>query len=130
MLRIFLCLFVILPALAFAQPCLPAKEAPATAPHIWEQPPQNVAWIGTPMQYGLSIRGGWVRWYCAEVNGPGFVRVTRVSTLADLPNVGGRVRTILAAADPLKSLQTAPSRINILPLSDPGLADIVAEIPK
>lgn len=87
MLRIFLCLFVILPALAFAQPCLPAKEAPATAPHIWEQPPQNVAWIGTPMQYGLSIRGGWVRWYCAEVNGPGFVRVTRVSTLADLPNV-------------------------------------------
>ena len=128
--HILLFLFALLPSLAFAQPCLPAKEAPPDAPHIWIQPAQNVAWIGTPMELGLSIKGGWVRWYCAEVNGTGFVRVTRVSTLADLPNVGGRIRTIIAAADPLKSLQTAPSRINMLPLSDPALADIVAELPK
>lgn len=114
-----------------AQPCLPSTEATdPTAPHIWVQPAQNVAWHGTPLEWGLSKNGGWVRWHCAELNGPGFVTVTRVSTLADLPNVGGRIKTILGAADPLKSLQTAPNRIKILPITDPSLAAIVAEIPK
>jgi hypothetical protein len=118
---------------AFAQvmpPCLPAFPSTSDSPANWVQPSSNVAWIGSPLRIGYSRNGQWARWYCAEM-GTGQLRtITYVGTLTDLPNVGGRLRTIIGAADSLKSLQTLPSRITMLPLTDPALAAIVAEVPK
>lgn len=123
-----LLLFLALHVSAFAQPCLPATEAPPGTPHIWQQPPQNVEWIGSPIEWGISTKGAWLRWYCGEVNGPGFVPVTRVSLPSDWANIGGRVRTIMLADDPLRSLQTVPNRIKMLHLTDPAFAELLKEI--
>ena len=51
-----------------------------------------------------------------------------VGTVPEFAKVGGRIATIVKAADPLKSLQTLPQRITVLPITDPSLAAIVAEM--
>mgnify|MGYP000511678566 CR=1 FL=1 len=123
-------LLTLICAAAFAQPCLPAFPSSSESPADWVQPPGNAAWIGSPLRIGYSRNGQWARWYCAEV-GTGQLRtITYAGTLADLGNAGNRLRTIISAADPLKSLQTLPTRITLLPLTDPRLAAVVAEIPK
>lgn len=49
-------------------------------------------------------------------------RYTYCGTWAEQSKVGSRIQTIQKAKDPLKSLQTLPDRITILPLSDPQFA--------
>lgn len=127
-------LFALLCGLAQAEPytgptpCLPAEKSTSESPADWVQPAANVAWIGSPRRDDVSSKGAWVRWHCAEIGTGRLVTVTYAVTLADFPNVGGRLRTILNAADPLKSLQTLPARITVLPLSDPMFAPILATI--
>lgn len=117
----------LIPFGAHAQTCLPATSD-SKEPAEWTQPAANKLWIGSPMRAGVTKNGAWVRWYCAEV-GTGQLRVvTYVGTLAEFSKVGGRLQTIVSAADPLKSLQTLPSRVTVLPLTHPSLAAIVADI--
>ena len=114
---------------AQAQPCLPSSDPlKSDSPAEWAQPVQNVAWIGSPLRVGLTANGAWSRYYCAEVGTGNLVHVWRVSTLDDLPNAGSRLRTVIRATDPLKSLQTAPARITFLPKDDPALSAIVADM--
>lgn len=120
----------------FAQDCLPATEVkpadpsmPQDGPSTWVQPEKQApGWFGSPMRGGVTLRGAWVRWHCAEL-GTGRVRtVTYVGTVAEFSRIGSRLQTIVNAADPLKSLQTLPSRITVLPLTDPSLAGIVGDV--
>lgn len=117
------------PLLARSQPCLPSDNPlRSDSPAEWVQPAQNTAWIGSPLRVGFTVNGLWSRYHCAEVGTGRLVAVSRVSTSDDLPNVGGRIRTIIRASDPLKSLQSAGQRITILPLGDPALSAIVADM--
>lgn len=43
-------------------------------------------------------------------------------TWAQMHLVGRRLQTMRAAPDPLKSLQTLPQRIKVVPLTDPSMA--------
>lgn len=117
-----------LPMASQAQPCLPAYPTESDSPADWVQPVWNVGWIGSPLRGGVTKNGGWIRYYCAEIGTGLLVKVIRVSTVDDLANAGGRIRTIIRASDPLKSMQTAPARINMLPLTDPSLSAIVGDI--
>ena len=83
---------------------------------------------GSPLYSGITRNGAWVRWYCYDYARRQIARVAYVGTLPELSKVGARVQTIMKAADPLKSLQTAGSRFPILPLTDPSLAAIVADM--
>ena len=127
-------IFALLAGLASAEPypgptpCLPAEKSASESPADWVQPKENVAWIGSPRRDDVNSKGAWVRWHCAEVGTGRLVTVTYVTTQADWSNVGGRLRTIVNATDPLKSLQTLPNRITMLPLSDPLFAPILATI--
>lgn len=102
---------------AQAQPCMPYVETPG--------------WVVSTPRTGVTKNGAWIWWYCWSTK-PGVPdrRVGYVGTLAEFPKIGGRIATIAKAADPLKSLQTLPKRITMLPLTDPSLAAIVADVPK
>lgn len=90
---------------ALAQQCLPDRD--------------NATHVAGPLKLSAAPGGVCVKWHCAE-RGTGRLQTnTYCGTLAELPKVGGRLQTIMKAADPLKSLQTAGSRFTILPLSDP-----------
>jgi hypothetical protein len=102
-------------ALAHAQevpPCLPATNDDSTT--------------ASPIYIGMSKNGVWVEWYC--YSSAGMVHVVYVGTLAELAKAGGRVSTIIKATDPLRSLQTAGSRFTILPLTDPSLKNVLADM--
>lgn len=98
----------------FIPPCLPAID--------------NNSLTASPIYSGVSKNGAWVRWYCYDDATLTVTKVQYVGTLAELSKVGGRVATIIKAADPLRSLQTAGNRFPILPLTDPSLAAIVADM--
>lgn len=49
---------------------------------------------------------------------------------SEFPKIGGRVQTIVSAADPLKSLQTLRQRVPMTRISCPGLKACTAEDPK
>lgn len=97
-----------------AAPCIPYVETPG--------------YVVSDPKMGLTKNGGWIRWTCWSTTGGPDRVVTYVGTLAEIPKVSGRLATIMKAADPLKSLQTLPNRITVLPLTDPSLAAIVADI--
>lgn len=96
-----------------APTCLPniadAASATASRPH-----------------FGASKNGAWVTWDCYGATGT--VRMTYIGTLPEIAKVGGRVATIIKAPDPLRSLQTAGQRFAILPLTDPSLAAVLADM--
>jgi hypothetical protein len=126
--RFALALTLLACAPAFAQTCLPAKPTDSDNPHHWVQPAQNVAWHGTPMHGGVTTNGAYVRWACVNMTTREVRRVTYVGTVAEFSRAGTRLQTIMRATDPLKSLQTAGTRYTILPLTDPSLAAIVADV--
>lgn len=127
--RYLIAFLLLLAGIAHAQPCLPADNPTRSDnPQAWVQPAQNVGWWGTPLHVGVTKNGAWSRYWCVEAATGRLVTVSRVSLPADWGNVGGRLRTVMGAADPLKSLQTAPSRMTVLPLTDPSLAAIVADM--
>ena len=96
-------------------PCLPAVD---TATHV-----------AGPMRSGATKNGAWVRWTCTTKVAPLIeTTVFYVGTVPELSKVGARVQTIINAAEPLASLRTAGARFTILPLSDPSLASIVADM--
>lgn len=108
-------------------PCLPALDGKSLT--------------ASPMYSGVSKNGAWVYWYCVTgtdtvvttATGVSVIKapvtpVIYVGTIAELAKVGGRIATITKAADPLRSLQTAGQRFPILPLTDPSLAAVVADM--
>lgn len=102
---------------AQAQPCMPYVNTPG--------------WVWSNPEFAVTKNGAWYRWTCwSTVSGVGDRRITYVATVPEFSKIGARVATILNAADPLKSLQTLPKRVTVLPLSDPSLAAIVSDIPK
>jgi hypothetical protein len=89
----------------------------------------NATHTATPARAGLTKNGGWLRWYCVPRDLAKPVEVYRyVATPAELSKWGGRLQTIAKAADPLASLRAAGTRFTILPLTDPSLAAIVADM--
>lgn len=93
-------------------PCLPAlNQSSLTA---------------SPIYSGVTKNGAWVYWFCYTATTR--TQVTYVGSTAELSKVGSRIQTILKAIDPLRSLQTAGSRFPILPLTDPSLAAVVADM--
>jgi hypothetical protein len=117
-----------LPLVAQAQTCLPAYPSASENPKDWVQPFTNVTWHGTPMQSGITPNGAWVRWACVELSTGATRRVSYVANVSEFSKIGGRLTTIMGSADPLKSLQTLPSRVTVLPITDPSLAKIVADM--
>lgn len=113
-----LLLLALLPALAQAGPnCLPNTTMGG--------------WVGAPLEGDLTLHGGWVGWQCVLTT-PTSVStqtIAYIGALPELSKVGARLATIAKASDPLKSLQTADSRFKILPLTDPSLAAIWADVP-
>ena len=110
---------LILSSGAFAQspPCMPYVDTPD--------------WIWSTPKFSVSKNGAWVSWVCwSTVLGVRDRRITYVGTVPEFSKVGGRIATITKATDPLKSLQTLPQRITVLPLTDPSLSKIAAELPK
>lgn len=105
---------------AFAQPlCLPASDS-LTA---------------SPIYTHISKNGACVWWYCyLDEFSDRFPTAVQRNTYCGLPTefskIGGRVDTIRKAADPLKSLQDAPKRFPILPLSDPQFDALRSELPR
>jgi len=88
-------------------------------------------WVWSTPQMAITKNGAWYRWTCwSAVPGVADRTITYVATVPEFAKIGGRVGTITNAADPLKSLQTLPKRITVLPLTDPSLAAIVADLPK
>lgn len=81
-----------------------------------------------PPILGASRNGVWIVWFHVDPVTNKLMRVAYVGTPAELSKVGGRIATILKSADPLRSLQTAGSRFPILPLTDPSLALVVADM--
>ena len=101
----------------YAQPCMPYVDTPD--------------WIWSTPKMGVTKNGAWIQWDCwSTVASVPSRRVTYVGTVPEFSKVGGRVATIVNAANPLKSLQTLPKRITVLPLTDPSLAAIVADAGK
>lgn len=113
-------LLATMPALARAQAdiskawCLPGLD--------------NSQATASPIESGVTRNGAWARWYCTERATGRRQRNLYVGTVPELSKVGSRVQTIIGAADPLASLQTLPRRITVLPLSDPSLAAILADV--
>lgn len=90
---------------------------------------------GSPLFSGVSKNGAWAWWFCPMLDpATGLTSLTvrerfeYVGTVPEFSKIGGRLATIVNALDPLKSLQTAGSRFTILPLSDPSLAAVVADM--
>ncbi len=94
------------------------------------------------MFHYISANGACVWWY---VQRPAFTEQNQTAvefnaycaSKAELPKIGGRVSTIVGAADPLKSLQTLRKRITMSRLvcsgltcttTDPALTAVVAEM--
>lgn len=94
----------------------------------WPAPAASTGWVGTPIYTGMSKNGAWAFWHCGSPDGQSAETYEYVATVAELSKVGGRLQTIINAADPLTSLQTAYRRFTILPLNDPSLAAIVADM--
>jgi hypothetical protein len=102
---------------AVAPPCLPYVDTPN--------------WVWSTPKMGITKNGAWYRWTCwSTVPGIPDRTITYVGTVPEFSKIGGRVATIVKAADPLKSLQTLPQRITVLPLTDPSLSAIAADLPK
>lgn len=91
------------------------------------------------VQYLFTANGQCVWWYVWKADQDVNVNPLRVycGVVSQMPNVGGRLNTIRAAADPLYSLQTLPKRITMSTLSckglvcsspDPALGPIVADL--
>lgn len=93
-------------------PCLPALD--------------QTSQTASPLYSGVTKNGAWVYWFCYTATTR--TQVTYVGSTAELSKVGGRVATILKSLNPLQSLQTAGSRFPILPLTDPSLAAVVADM--
>ena len=97
-------------------PCMPYVDTPG--------------WVWSTPKMGVTKNGAWITWTCWSTTGLRDRFVTYVGTVPEFSKVGGRVATMVKAADPLKSLQTLPQRITVLPLTDPLLAAIVADVGK
>lgn len=106
--------------------CGSANAAPPCMPYV-----DTPGWVWSTPHWGVTKHGAWIRWACwSTVPGVADRRITYVGTVPEFSKVGGRIATITKAADPLKSLQTLPQRVTVLPLTDPSLQAIVAELPK
>lgn len=121
---------------AFAQtgpnslpPTGPKPMAPLEYGSPWCLPGiENTRATGSPLEGAVTKNGAWVKWWCVELQS-GRVQVnTYVATTSELSKIGGRVQTIIKATDPLLSLQTLPKRVTVLPLTDPSLAAIMADV--
>ena len=77
---------------------------------------------------GVTKNGAWVYWYCYDQTTLKITKVIYVGTLPEFAKVGGRMATIAKSATPLQTLQTLGNRITVLPLNDPSLAAIVADM--
>jgi hypothetical protein len=84
----------------------------------------TAAYASSQFRVGVTTNGQWARWYCTNKTTNAVTVVTLVGLRSELSRIGGRVDTILKAADPLKSLQAAGSRFTVRPLTDPTLAAI------
>lgn len=98
-------------------------QSPSCMPYV-----TTPGWVVSDPQMGVSKNGAWIRWKCWSTTGQPDRIVSYVGTVPEFAKVGGRIATIVKAADPLKSLQTLPQRITVLPITDPSLAAIVAEM--
>ena len=107
--------------IASAMPaCIPYFD---TAGYVWSTPK-----IGVTLNEQGKISGAYFRYKCwSAVRGVPDQDVYYVGLLSELPRIPGRLLTIIASANPLKSLQTLPSRITMTstPESEPALAPIV-----
>lgn len=101
-------LVILAAAPALAQTCLPASDAASTT--------------ASPPYVTHNAAGMCWRWYCYPAGTREARLVTSCGTWAQMHLVGARVQTIQKAADPLKSLQDAPKRFTVLPMSDPAMA--------
>lgn len=122
--KLFLALLFVCSS-AFAQTSLPspAPTQPGAADHIVTKNGGCIWWYSyLPAFTPANQRGYELNAYCANV--------------AEFSKIGGRLATIVNAADPLKSLQTLPKRITMTRLrcverctaDDPALAAVVAEM--
>lgn len=111
--------------IATAQTAATAPPAPTClpAPTI---PPLGIA--AGPANAGISRAGAWVWWDCLDLSTGATSRYEYVTTVTAVSTLGSRLQTILKAADPLKSVQTLPQRITMLPLTDPTLAAVLADM--
>lgn len=110
----FLGLSLILSGSALAQPlCLPSMSASSLT--------------ASPLYTHISKNGACVRWYCYQEN-PAVQSNTYCGLPSELSKVGTRINTIVKSPNPLKSLQDAPKRFTILPLSDPQFQVLRSEI--
>ncbi len=94
------------------------------------------------MYHHISPNGACVWWYAqlptfTASNQNGVELNVYCANKTELPKIGGRVQTIISAADPLKSLQTLRKRITMSRIqcsgltcstSDPALTSVVAEM--
>lgn len=110
---------------ANAQTSLPSRSPadPGAADHIVTKNGGCIWWYSYfPAFTPANQRGYELNAYCANV--------------AEFSKIGGRLATIVNAADPLKSLQTLPKRITMTRLrcvercsaDDPALSAVVAEM--
>jgi hypothetical protein len=111
--------------------CVAVAQTPAAVPVVPACLPgvQTELWAGTPLRHGISRHGAWVQWVCYSKTPPTRTqKVVYVATVPEFSKIGGRLATIVNAQDPLASLQTLHKRVTVLPLTDPSLAAIVAEV--
>lgn len=109
---LFACVALLLPlkarAMPFALDCLPASPA---AVHSF-----------------VSLDGA-CAWYSCRPPGATVDRVTAwCGPVSEWGKVGGRLATIIKAADPLKSAQTADKRFPIADLNGPEFATLRAQM--
>jgi len=96
-----------LPLSTQAQSSLPAMSGPGSLHHY------------------ASKTGACVWYYTYTDTATGIVPYCALTS--EFPKIGGRVQTIVNAADPLKSLQTLRQRVPMTRISCPGLKACVAE---
>lgn len=99
---------------AQAQSCLPTID--------------NATHYAYALTTGASKNGAWAQWLCQNKTTQMWELNSYVGTVPELSKVGARLQTIIKSTNPLKSLQTAGARFTILPLSDPSLALVVADM--
>lgn len=115
-----LLLLSLAPALAQAQ------IRPVCAPYVIVTPASNYVW-STP-KFGMTGNGLYFKYTCwATRAGLRDHTYTYVGLPSELSKIGGRVSTMVKAADPLLSLQSFPDRVQMLPISDLRLQPILQD---
>jgi len=116
----FLPLLLLLPSLTWGQAlCLPSPTGAI--------PEDQSKIFASELFFSYNPTGVCVKWICylpefSEKYPSATQKNQYCGSWAEQSKVGGRIETIQKAADPLKSLQDAPKRFPMLPLSDPSMS--------